>query len=324
MVVFVQRIVRLLREAGFQSAGEELELLTSRRLLLFYIESEFAGKRHEKARQMLLQAYDIRALIVLVDGIDEAAGMRNEVEMFVHQELAPSNNRIIITSRPEGVNLPLYIERFVVMNLLELTDEQQRNVIKVQMQGSEFFDHLLAVSEIRKGLDAAYSKAFPSIATRRRLENLPLVDRLALPDASGGSFDPSMRQKEVGGQRWIAERKAGEDPASDYLRGLHEQFMQTVRPRDAKPDADGELPPAVSVLEKLDAALRKLGPGYEEEQLEEAIDELDGQLKRVDLDREAAAKAKAEAEAKAAEEAAAEAAEAEAKRKAEADKSAGG
>ena len=54
---------------------------------------------------------------------------------------------MIVTSRPEGVNLPLYIERFVVMNLLELSDEQQRNVIKVQMQGSEFFDHLLAVSE---------------------------------------------------------------------------------------------------------------------------------------------------------------------------------
>jgi hypothetical protein len=55
----------------------------------------------------------VRALLVLLDGIDEAAGMRNEIEMFVHQELAPSNNRIMVTSRPEGVTLPLYTERFV-------------------------------------------------------------------------------------------------------------------------------------------------------------------------------------------------------------------
>jgi hypothetical protein len=53
VVVYVQRIVRLLREAG-----EDLDLLTSRRLLLFYIESEFAGKKHAAWRQMLLQAHE--------------------------------------------------------------------------------------------------------------------------------------------------------------------------------------------------------------------------------------------------------------------------
>jgi hypothetical protein len=55
-------------------------------------------------RLMLLQAYEMRAVVILLDGVDEAAGLRDIVEAFVHYELVPSGNRLVVTSRPEGVD----------------------------------------------------------------------------------------------------------------------------------------------------------------------------------------------------------------------------
>ena len=54
---------------------------------------------------------------------------------------------------PEGVDLQDYKTRFVVMNLLPLSQEQQRNVIQMQLQGNAFFEHLVNIGECRKTLD---------------------------------------------------------------------------------------------------------------------------------------------------------------------------
>ena len=116
-------------------------------MLPWYIEHNFEGA----TRQMLLQAHEMRALIVLIDGIDEAAGMKEAIEDFVHKEVSVSGNRLVVTSRPEGVRLDLYTDRFIVINLLPLSDEQQRRVINAQMQGNVFFDHLMSLAVIRKG-----------------------------------------------------------------------------------------------------------------------------------------------------------------------------
>ena len=117
IVVYVQRVVFLIRE-GLGGA-----------LLERYIESAYAGKKYDLWRKMLVQAYEMRALIVLIDGVDEAAGLRDQIEDFIHGDLVPSGNRILVTSRPEGVTLVRYTGRFVIMNLNELTNEQQRKVI---------------------------------------------------------------------------------------------------------------------------------------------------------------------------------------------------
>ena len=45
---------------------------------------------------------------------------------------------------------------FVAQDLKELSNEQQRIVIRTQMDGNEFFDHLLALGELRRGMEAAY------------------------------------------------------------------------------------------------------------------------------------------------------------------------
>ena len=122
----------------------------------WYIQHEFADNK--EFLTMLLLAYDMRALVILLDGVDEAAGMRDLVEAFVHYELVTSGNRLVVTSRPEGVDMEDYKRTFVVMNLLELSQEQQRNVIQMQLQGNAFFEHLVNIGECRKELDAKYKE----------------------------------------------------------------------------------------------------------------------------------------------------------------------
>eukprot|EP00966_Prymnesium_polylepis_P010794 248767-Prymnesium_polylepis.1 len=87
VVVFVQRIIRLLREAG-----QDLKTLVDRRRLFqWYLKAA----HNEKEADMLLQAYQQCSIILLLDGIDEAAGERGTIEEFVHYELVPSGNRIV-------------------------------------------------------------------------------------------------------------------------------------------------------------------------------------------------------------------------------------
>ena len=167
VIVFVQRIVRLLREHG----DDPTELLQNPEgLMRWYINSEFGDRKEE--RHLLMLAYEMRCCVILVDGVDEAAGLREVVEAFVHYELVTSGTRLVVTSRPEGVDLEDYKSRFVVMNLLELSQEQQRNVIQMQLQGNAFFEHLVNIGECRKELDMQYRQVFRSEALRNEMESL--------------------------------------------------------------------------------------------------------------------------------------------------------
>ena len=47
--------------------------------------------------------------------------MKEAIEEFVHKEVAVAGNRLVVTSRPEGVRLELYEDRFIVINLLQVT-----------------------------------------------------------------------------------------------------------------------------------------------------------------------------------------------------------
>ena len=47
-------------------------------MMRWYMGNEFMDRPEEK--QMLLAAYEMRALVILVDGVDEAAGLRDIVE----------------------------------------------------------------------------------------------------------------------------------------------------------------------------------------------------------------------------------------------------
>ncbi len=92
---------------------------------------------------MLRQAFELRALVLVIDGIDEAAGRRERVCQLVLEELVLMRLRIVVTSRPVGVNLDDFSKKFVIMNLRPLSDEQQRRMVLEQLQGldqgKEFF-----------------------------------------------------------------------------------------------------------------------------------------------------------------------------------------
>ena len=166
IIMFVQRIVRLMRE----HSDDPTQLLSDPAgLVRWYISQQFAEQQEEQ--KMLHLAYEMCACCILVDGVDEAAGMRDVIEAFVHYELVPSGCRIIITSRPEGVDVEDYKARFVVMNLCELSQEQQRTVIRMQLHGNAFFDHLVNIAECRKELDRTYKELFPSGAVRTEIED---------------------------------------------------------------------------------------------------------------------------------------------------------
>ena len=65
MVAYVQRLARL-RPTGDASVGSNL--------LLEYIQSEY--RDDPETSEMLQQAFEMRTLIVLLDGVDEAAGLK--------------------------------------------------------------------------------------------------------------------------------------------------------------------------------------------------------------------------------------------------------
>ena len=261
IVVFVQRIIYLLREgsATTEKGADKNAAAPEKRMSLLerYIQSVYSGKKMESWQTMLMQAYDMRALVVLLDGVDEAAGLRDQIENFVHKEIVPSGNRVLVTSRPEGVHLPTYSKTFIVMNLCQLTNEQQRRVINIQMQGNIFFDHLLSLGEVRKKLDDAYRKV--SNAARNDLETMFVENLWLLEDfhaeadtgaekpatevsasAQKSLYDPAQRQKEVNGIRMVQENMSARTQSA-YLKGL-----------DADMRSD-DTPCKLSLLERLDS-----------------------------------------------------------------------
>ena len=259
IVVYVQRIVFLIREGH---AGGLLQL---------YIEACFAGKKMEGWRKMLIQAYEMRALIVLIDGVDEAAGLRDEIETFVHNELVPSGNRVLVTSRPEGVTTARYMGRFVIMNLNELTNEQQRRVINIQMDGSQFFDHLLSLGEVRTWLDDAYNKLKESV--QGELETLyspNLFKRKATKEefkllAIKEVWNEDEQQKTVKGDRVVAERSFDPDdpsqkPLSSHIALLDRQLNAFAPQRSGEP-----------LLDRLDTVVKSLPTSVSRQEFQAAV-----------------------------------------------------
>ena len=227
VIVFVQRIVRLLREHG----DDPQELLADPNgLLRWYISSEFA-EQHED-RQMLLIAHELCAIVVLVDGVDEAAGMRDIVEAFVHYELVPSGNRLMVTSRPEGVDIEDYKTRFVVVNLKELSQEQQRTVIQMQLKGNRFFEHLVNIAECRKSLDRTYKEVFRSEALRIELEDTHFAGaELQAADDKVAEAGQAMHEAAQAREEQTAEELAHSKPGAltAQEKADNREFQQKLR-----------------------------------------------------------------------------------------------
>jgi hypothetical protein len=167
-VVYVQRLARLMRQRQAATG-----VLPTTDLVPLYLASEKAEGVHDEATTaMLEQLYRMRQLTLLIDGVDEAADLKEIVEDHVTRELAPAGHPVVVTSRPEGVRLRLF-SSFVILNLRALSEEQQGRAINMQLSDSTFYAHLRDFSKIRSTLDEIYTtQAFP-LAVLSRLLSLP-------------------------------------------------------------------------------------------------------------------------------------------------------
>ena len=102
----------------------------------------------------------MRSLIVMLDGIDEAASMKLAVEDYVTKTLVPMGVPLLVTSRPEGIRKRLYSRDFVIMNLKPLGQDQQHKIIEKQLQQNDFFKHLIGLSAARRDLEEVFNKNF--------------------------------------------------------------------------------------------------------------------------------------------------------------------
>ena len=212
VLLYVQRLARFVRSSRSTKPADFLRL---------YLECECADATQ---RDMLLTAYELRMLIVVLDGVDEASGLKDQLEEFVLKTLAHDRIGLVITSRPEGVTLEQYTDRFVVYDLEPLNDVQQTAAIQMQIHdnvGREFFHHLQNFTHIRAEHDRIYLEvAFPTPEARATIEGFSVPNRQFL-DGKGGERDREMRQKARGQQagEWAAVSTHAE-PASIYLQRL--------------------------------------------------------------------------------------------------------
>ena len=219
LVMFVQQIIYILRDVN----DADREGIRGRVLMDKYVQEV-----HSKHAEMLKQAWDLRALIVILDGVDEAAGMRPLIEDFVLNSLVASGNRVMITSRIEGIaNLaPYQATNFSVLDLKELSNEQQRIVIRTQMDGNEFFDHLLALGELRRGMETAYISLKES--SRTMLESLymkPPKDRATDASDDASANQATRTEGAPGGEIQPADAEA---PAAASLPELEPELQWGV------------------------------------------------------------------------------------------------
>ncbi|KAL1512428.1 hypothetical protein AB1Y20_005683 [Prymnesium parvum] len=190
--------------------------VTETHSILAYLRHKYEKKKDGRFLRLLEQAFEMRAVVLLIDGVDEAAALRVMIEELVVCSLAPRGFRVLVTSRPEGVQKGLaagWYSAFVRLNLRELTVDDRQRVLEQQGVHNEMYKKLCAFRDIRDKHDELYSRLFPA-KERRALQALSFPDRLY---PSPPTRDPMMRQHSVAGVL-IARREGA--PKSETVRKL--------------------------------------------------------------------------------------------------------
>lgn len=88
---------------------------------------------------------------VILDGIDEASDVKGVLQSYIMRRLVPMEISLVLTSRPEGVSADLSTlkQKFAIMTLKPLSDEQQKQIIlnQVKSEGNQFFEKLMKFAE---------------------------------------------------------------------------------------------------------------------------------------------------------------------------------
>ena len=156
----VQRVARLYRLNFPKDGGNEIKTQTEALRLL---ETMLRWEYEEPIVAALLRCFDSRTLVVLLDGLDEASSLSKVFESL-GQQLLKSGNRVMMTSRPEGVQSEEdYNDQrgWIILDLPELDEMQQYKIAKHQIDTLDgpFFQNFLEFQRCRKLLDDAWSRA---------------------------------------------------------------------------------------------------------------------------------------------------------------------
>ena len=218
---------------------------------------------------MLTMAFEIRAVVLALDGIDEASGWRDYIQKLVLDVIVRMGQRLIATSRPEGVSLKHFQDTFVIIGLKPLDEKQAQDAINQQMQllktGREFSQNLLEFQRVRKEHDRIWmQEAFQNDEERARVEALSSPDcfRLASPppgaheDADGKVYDPTMRQHCADGSRVIQQRQGA--VRSTYWKELDKLLEPILHNLDDVVDGL----PKQATGEELETAVHKVLMGH--------------------------------------------------------------
>ena len=113
-LVQVQRLARMLQERPIEAA-------LSPSLLLQY----FVLEHRERVEWLMLlaQAYQMRTLLVVIDGLDEAAGRTESVVRLVREVLIPEGFHLVCTATLSGADLGTIAPSCLVYDLEPLDDE---------------------------------------------------------------------------------------------------------------------------------------------------------------------------------------------------------
>ena len=86
-----------------QKLAYHLRIAAEKAVNYLHLMEWYIKKEYKHSSDLLLDAFHSRRLIIIIDGIDEAADLRTRVEDFIHRVLVPDGHALVVTSRPEGV-----------------------------------------------------------------------------------------------------------------------------------------------------------------------------------------------------------------------------
>ena len=120
-------------------------------LLEWYIRIEYRKQQCD----LLLDAYRSQRLLLILDGLDEAVELKNDLASFIIEHLIPNGHRCLVTSRPEGTaGTDLEEHGPPLLDLKKLRPDQQRKVLEQQLSGraGEFVNSVLSFAKASQSM----------------------------------------------------------------------------------------------------------------------------------------------------------------------------
>ena len=129
VLIDVKKLARLIRKWPVDAEIDE-------RALLQYWATEF--ETHPEGGDWLMlisQALHMRSLVLVIDGIDAAAGRKESILKLVRDVLVCRGLRVVCTARPEAALSEDLQARFVMFALESWTNDQARSYMQLPPKG---------------------------------------------------------------------------------------------------------------------------------------------------------------------------------------------